>query len=120
MADDWAAVAKAISARLEELGLTQLEAAAKSKVAPATIRELQYNKVPRRRNPRTLQALSEALDWPSDYLSNVLAGTAAKPHADEAEDPVLRKLDDVLEELHQLKTRVEAVEQRQAREDEQS
>ncbi|TDD03114.1 XRE family transcriptional regulator [Saccharopolyspora terrae] len=119
MADDWAAVAKAISARLEELGMTQLDAAAKSKVAPATIRELQYNKVPRRRNPRTLEALSEALDWPADYLSNVLAGTSAEPHADEANDPVLQKLDDVLEQLHELRTRVEAVERRQEREDEQ-
>lgn len=120
MAEEWAAVARAISSRLEELGMTQLEVAAKSKVSPATIRELQYNKMPRRRNPRTLEALSEALDWPPDHLSNVLAGTAAQPYQDEAEDPILRKLDDVLEQLHELRSRVESVERRQAGEDEQS
>lgn len=118
MADDWAAVATAISNRLDELGMTQLDAAAKSKVSPATIRELQYNKMPRRRNPRTLEALSLALEWPGDYLHRVLVGEAAAPHSDEAADPILRKLDDVLDELHDLKTRVEAVEQRQAAEGE--
>ncbi|ASU77283.1 XRE family transcriptional regulator [Actinopolyspora erythraea] len=120
MEDDWAAVAEAISNRLRELGLTQLEVAARSKVSPATIRELQYNKMPRRRNPRTLEALSEALDWPPDYLGNVLSGAAARPHADEANDPVLRKLDDVLDQLEQLRSRVDAVERRQAGEAEQS
>ncbi|SDQ77746.1 helix-turn-helix domain-containing protein [Actinopolyspora saharensis] len=114
MEDDWAAVAEAISNRLRELGLTQLEVAARSKVSPATIRELQYNKMPRRRNPRTLEALSEALDWPSDYLGKVLTGTAAQPYAEEANDPVLRKLDDVLEQLQELRSRVDAVERRQA------
>lgn len=117
MTEDWAAVAKAISARLNELGMTQLEAAAKSKVSPATIRELQHNKMSRRRNPRTLEALSEALDWPPDYLTRVLTGAAPRSHPDEAEDPVLRKLDEVLEQLHDLRRRVEAVEQRQAGED---
>lgn len=120
MAEDWAAVASAISSRLEELGMTQLDAAAKSRVSPATIRELQYNKMPRRRSPRTLESLSEALDWPRDYLGNVLTGNIPRPFDDEANDEVLRKLDDVLEQLHELRTRVDAVERRQADEDERS
>lgn len=120
MADDWTAVAKAITARLQELGMTQLDVAAKSQVSPATIRELQHNKMPRRRNPRTLEALSEALDWPPNYLGDLLAGTAPQPHADEAGDAVLRKLDDVLEQLHELRNRVDAVERRQAGEGEPS
>jgi transcriptional regulator with XRE-family HTH domain len=114
VAEDWAAVGRAITDRMSDLGMTQLDLYAKSKVAPATIREIQYNKVPRRRHPRTLEALSLGLEWPADYLAKVLEGESAVPHRDEAGDDLLRKLDHVLDELHELRARVEAVEQRQA------
>ena len=112
MADDWEAVGKAISGRLDELQMTQLELASASGVSPATIREIQYNKLARRRSPRTLQALSEALKWPASYLGQVLVGEAAAPHADEANDPVLRELNAVHDELRSLRDRVSSLEDR--------
>lgn len=118
MADDWVAVGKAIAARLDELGMTQLDLAAKSRVSPATIRELQYNKLPRRRHPRTLEAISTALDWPAEYLNDVLVGQQARPHEDERNDPVLGALDEIHRELHEIRTRLADVERRLADEDE--
>lgn len=117
MADDWSAVGKAIAARLDELGMTQLDLAAKSKVSPATIRELQYNKLPRRRHPRTLEAISTALEWPADYLSEVVTGGKPKPHDDESDDPVLGALDDIHGQLQEIKARLADVEQRLTDED---
>jgi transcriptional regulator with XRE-family HTH domain len=110
MAEDWASVGKAISARLGELGMTQLDLAAASKVSPATIREIQYNRIPRRRNPRTLQALSEALGWPDDHLTNLLQGRGESP-ADAAGPPTraeLESLRDAVGELNDRLARLEA------------
>ncbi|MFN2497178.1 MAG: helix-turn-helix domain-containing protein [Pseudonocardiaceae bacterium] len=118
MADDWVGVGKAIAARLDELGMTQLDLAAKSRVSPATIRELQYNKLPRRRHPRTLEAISTALDWPAGYLSDVLTGAQAQPHEDEQNDPVLGALNEIHHELHEIRARLADVERRLADEDE--
>lgn len=118
MADDWDAVGRAISARLDELQMTQLELAAASGVSPATIREIQYNKLTRRRSPRTLEALSAALKWPASYLGDLLGGQGARPHADEANDPVLHELSAVHDELQSLRDRVGRIEQRLADESE--
>lgn len=74
MAKDWEAVAAAIRARLEELDMTQAELAHRAGVAPETVRELRNNLQPRRRQPRTLAAVSEALNWPPEYLTSVLRG----------------------------------------------
>jgi transcriptional regulator with XRE-family HTH domain len=118
VADDWLAVGKAIATRLDELGMTQLDLAAKSKVSPATIRELQYNKLPRRRHPRTLEAISTALEWPADYLNDVVTGGKPKLHDDESDDPVLGALDDIHGQLREIRARLADVEQRLADEDE--
>ncbi len=72
--DDWDAVAGAINARMQDLGVTQVELAMKSGVSVATIRDLQHNRSPRQRRPRTLAALSAALRWPPDHLLRVLRG----------------------------------------------
>ena len=105
---DWAAVASAINARIATLRMTQLDLAAKSGVSPATIREIQHNNQPRRRYGRTLAALSEALDWPADYLDAVLAGRSptVEPAAPAAGDPVLEQLRAIREELHEIKQRL--------------
>ncbi|GLY63815.1 hypothetical protein [Amycolatopsis taiwanensis] len=71
---DWAAVAKAIRDRMLELDLLQEELARRSNIAPATIRELEYNTVQRRRGKRTLRALSTALEWHADHLDAVKSG----------------------------------------------
>jgi transcriptional regulator with XRE-family HTH domain len=112
VAEDWDAVGAAINARLAELQMTQLELAAESGVSPATIREIQYNKLARRRSPRTLESLSVALKWPASYLTDVLGGRSARPHENEAGDPVLRELTAVHDELQSLRDRVERIESR--------
>jgi hypothetical protein len=115
--EDWAAVAQAISDRLAETRATQMDVAARAKISLTTLRELQHNTNPRRRRPQTLAALSEALAWPSEYLSKVLHGEKARPHADEEHDPVLSSLAAIERELGALRNRVDRIERRLADED---
>lgn len=68
---DWEAVGKAIRDRMVQLGLLQEELARRSNIAPATIREIEYNTVQRRRGKRTLRALSAALEWHEDHLEAI-------------------------------------------------
>ncbi|GAA3041202.1 helix-turn-helix domain-containing protein [Actinokineospora globicatena] len=77
--EDWAAIARCIDRRLTELSLTQRELATRSLVSQATIRELQYNTIQRHRSPRTLEALSTALQLHPDHLSMVLLGQIPLP-----------------------------------------
>jgi transcriptional regulator with XRE-family HTH domain len=72
--ENWAAVARAISDRVRELGWRQRELAERSHVSVAVVRELQRHTVERRRSPRTLEALSVALGWEPEYLDRVLKG----------------------------------------------
>ncbi len=72
--EDWAAVARAISGRVRELGWRQRELAERSHVSVAVVREIQRHTVERRRSPRTLEALSVALGWEPEYLHRVLKG----------------------------------------------
>ena len=58
--EGWAAVARAISDRVRELGWRQRELAERSHVSVAVVREIQRHTVERRRSPRTLEALSVA------------------------------------------------------------
>ena len=81
MAKDWQAVADAINARMEELGMSQQELASRSRVSVAALRQIQ-KAVPKERNPRTLAAISEALGWPSNRLEDVAAGSATDEGAD--------------------------------------
>lgn len=74
MAEDWAAVGRAVDGRMRELAMPQKKLAERSKVSPATIRQIQHNTGRHRHGARTLEALSEALDWPPQYLDNVLHG----------------------------------------------
>jgi transcriptional regulator with XRE-family HTH domain len=114
VAEDWAAVASAIDDRLAQLRVTQMEVAARAKISLTTLRELQHNTSPRRRRPQTLSALSEALDWPADYLAKVLGGQNARPHPDEEHDPVLKSLASIERELGQLRDRVGQIERQLA------
>jgi transcriptional regulator with XRE-family HTH domain len=72
--ENWAAVARAISDRVRELGWRQRELAERSHVSAAVVREIQRHTVERRRSPRTLEALSVALGWDPDHLDKVLKG----------------------------------------------
>lgn len=115
MAKDWAAVSEVIKRRLSELDMTQQELSHKANVAPMTVRELQNNLQPRRRNPRTLAAVSEALGLPPEHLAAVLDGE--KPADPDAGDPVLRQLDEIKAALTSITERLDAVERRQAADD---
>jgi hypothetical protein len=115
--EDWAAVAQAISERLVETRMTQMEVASRAQVSLTTFRELQNNLNPRKRRPQTLAAISEALGWPPHYLQTLLQGGRPEPHVDEATDPILSQLTAIQEELRDLRARVTSVEQRLAAED---
>ena len=89
--------------------MTQADLAARAGVALMTVRELQNNLQPRRRNPRTLAAVSEALGWPGDQLARILEGQATDVDQD---DPVLAELEAVQEDLTAVVRRLDAIERR--------
>ncbi|GAA3436982.1 helix-turn-helix domain-containing protein [Kutzneria kofuensis] len=109
MDEDWAAVAGAINARTADLALKQKELAERSGVSLAIVREIQQGKIQRRRNPRTLEALSIALDWHPQHLSAVLRGEnppEAEAPATTADDPVVAMLGTIVRELRGLRAQV--------------
>ncbi|MGH2381841.1 MAG: helix-turn-helix domain-containing protein [Candidatus Limnocylindria bacterium] len=115
--EDWEAVATALNTRMRELRMTQMELAAKSDVSIATIRDLQHNRSPRQRRPRTLAALSAGLGWQPEHLEGVLRGTppanegaSAVPTAEYTE--VMSRLDVIQEEIQSIGSRLSQLEQR--------
>jgi transcriptional regulator with XRE-family HTH domain len=85
VSEDWAAVAQAITARVNEFGWRQRELAERSQVSQAIVRELQHHTVERRRSARTLEALSTTLGWHPQHLKAVLHGHQP-PDPPDAED----------------------------------
>jgi hypothetical protein len=77
--EDWAAVARAISERVRELGWRQRELAERSHVSVAVVRSIQRHTVERRRSRRTLESLSVALGWEPGRLDSVLKGRTQDP-----------------------------------------
>ena len=115
MVEDWTAVAKAISARAADLDLRQKDLADRSGVSLAIIREIQQDRIHRRRNPRTLEALSTALGWHPQHLGAVLAGEeppARGTSQPAGQDRVVILLDAILRELRGLRTQVGNLTQR--------
>lgn len=89
--EDWAAVGRAISRRVTELGISQRELIERSRVSKATVGELYHNSAQRRRSARTLEALSMALEWHPRHLVAVLKGQRVPGLG----EPVSRSDDDV-------------------------
>jgi transcriptional regulator with XRE-family HTH domain len=114
MKDNWAQVAQALSTRLEALGMTQTDLANRSKVSLTTVRELVQNLNARRRQPRTLEAVSEAVGWPSDRVHQILRGepltTAAEIDTAVLDDELLA----MREQLNQLNDRLDAIDRTEA------
>jgi hypothetical protein len=106
VAEDWAAVAKAINDRVAELGWRQRELADRSHVSPAIVREIQRHTVERRRSPRTLESLSVTLGWHPQYLNAVLNGGQAAESR-----PVTREEGAVSSRLDVLESRLEEITQ---------
>lgn len=114
MSEDWAAVARAITQRLSELGLRQRELAERSHVSQAIVRELQHNVVQRRRSARTLEALSLALGWHAEHLSAVLNGRTP-PEVGEpwtSEDDVSARLSAIEGQLRWITRKLEEMDPR--------
>ncbi len=91
MAEDWAAVSRAIIARMTELSLKQRQLIDRSRVSKGIVGEIQNNTVQRHRSDRTLVALSEALGWHPYHLDAVLKGYPIP----RVGDPVVRSEKDV-------------------------
>lgn len=114
MSEDWAAVARAITQRVSELGLRQRELAERSHVSQAIVRELQHNVVERRRSTRTLEALSLALGWHAEHLSAVLE-SRTPPEAGEpwtSEDDTSARLSAIEGQLRWITRKLEEMDSR--------
>jgi len=116
--ENWAAVARAVSDRVRELGWRQRELADRSRVSVAVVREIQRHTVERRRSRRTLEALSVALGWEPEHLDGVLKSHAqrhGRPIApDDAAvwsrlDSVDQRLDEIVKLLTELRAGLAAV-----------
>lgn len=109
--EDWTTVARAIHARAAELELNQKELADKSGVSLAIVREIQQNRIHRRRNPRTLEALSVALGWHPDHLGSLLRGDVppAAGVAPVGDDPVVAALNLLVREVRGMRTQLRAI-----------
>jgi transcriptional regulator with XRE-family HTH domain len=104
LAEDWVAVAEAITRRMRELKLSQRDLAVHSNVSVATIREIQRHRIKRRRNPRTLESLSESLGWPRQHLDAVLNGRLPQDPAELTGDD-----GDLRSRLEQLEQRLKTI-----------
>lgn len=112
MSEDWAAVAKAINERVNELGWLQRELAKRSHVSQAIVREIQHHVVERRRSPRTLESLSVALGWHPNHLDAVLRGRRP-PGPDEpvagSGDTLWSRLDALEERMSEITERLDGL-----------
>jgi hypothetical protein len=111
-AGDWTAVATAINQRMAELDRSQKDVIRLSGLSKATVHELQNNKEPRRRSPRTLADLSIGLDLHPDHLAAVLEGKPppepGEPYA-RSDDDIPRRLDVIEHRLNQILDRLDQV-----------
>jgi len=71
---DWTAVGEAVEAQRNALKMTQEELHVAARVSISVIAELERGITRKRRAPGTLERLSEALDWPANYLDDILNG----------------------------------------------
>lgn len=105
MAEDWAAVARAIDERMAELGLNQRELIERSRVSKATVMEVRRNSAERKRSTRTLEALSTALEWHPQHLIAVLHGQRIPAVG----EPVSRSDDDIPGRLAVIEYRLDQI-----------
>ncbi|MCP2334330.1 hypothetical protein [Actinoalloteichus caeruleus] len=108
MSKNWAEVAYAVNSRARELSLKQKEISDRSGVSLAIVREIQQARIERQRNPRTLEALSLALEWHPRHLTAVLNGVTPPniPATKVAQDPVIPLLNTVIRELRGLRAQI--------------
>jgi hypothetical protein len=78
-AGHWDRVADIAFKRMLFLGMNQEQLAEKSNISLAIVRELIHNTVQRKRNTRTLEALSIALEFPARYFWAISRGLPTPP-----------------------------------------
>jgi DNA-binding Xre family transcriptional regulator len=74
--EDWVAVAAVLNERMAARRVGQQELATLSGVSVSTLRQVQHG-AGRRVQNKTLAAISRALGWPDDHLSEILLGYGA-------------------------------------------
>jgi len=109
MARDWHAVAT-VTTRLAQLDMTQQELSNRSQVSVAMLRQIQRG-AERHRSPRTLAAVSEALDWFTGHLADVADGRSGSSEASAAATP-RDELAALRQTIEMLADRLDAVERR--------
>jgi transcriptional regulator with XRE-family HTH domain len=103
------ALANAVNSRMREQAINQRELADRSGVSVAALRDIQHGR-PARRRLATLAALSRALGWPDDHLSNIYRGLP--PVEGEHTRALSARLDAVQSDIRELAARVERLERR--------
>lgn len=105
---NWSTVTDAIRLRMQQLGLSQAQIIVRSQVSKAIVGELVNGSHVRRRSPRTLAALSEALEWHPDHLECLTQGKVPPSPGEPREsslvvaDPwreVIERLDGIAQQL---------------------
>lgn len=82
--EDWVAVDRAVKARLREIGMPLSHLARDTGLSETTIR---YMGDTEGGTESPLVAIAAVLDWPLDYLRNILHGEPEKNNQDPAETP---------------------------------
>jgi transcriptional regulator with XRE-family HTH domain len=72
--EHWAAVGRAVSRRMDRLGISKAELARRVRSSETTIRDIARGIG--QHNESMLVAISAVLGWPTDYLVNILDGEA--------------------------------------------
>lgn len=72
--ENWPTVSDAIRLRMRQLGVSQAQVIIRSGLSRAMVGELVRGGTVRHRSPRTLTAMSEALEWHPDHLEYLLQG----------------------------------------------
>jgi transcriptional regulator with XRE-family HTH domain len=70
----WAAVGRAVSRRMDQLRVSKAELARRVRSSETTVRDIARGIG--QHNESMLVAISAVLDWPTDYLVNILDGKA--------------------------------------------
>ena len=118
VSEDWVAVAEAITGRMRELKVSQRDLAVQSNVSVATIREIQRHRISRRRNPRTLESLSETLGWPRQHLDAVLNGRLPQEPAEAGRDDgdlrsrldeLEQRLNTIVDVVHRIDAKIDII-----------
>jgi transcriptional regulator with XRE-family HTH domain len=112
VSDNRAAVAKAITERMADLGINQVELVKRSGLGKSTVNEVLRDKKARSRRPHTLERLSEALGWHRHHLAHVLRGKQPPEVSQPVEgtaprfDAIEDRLDEIVDRLGVIETRL--------------